>query len=592
MASDSRTLEILLEARDNASKVVNQVSDSVSSFGKNTVGQLKNAKIALAAGLAATTAFAVTSVQAFMESEDAVFGLNAALNNLANTGDNITGVQERVLEFASSLQSMSRFSDEAIVSASTLMLRLGVGTETIQEATQATVDMAAAMQLDLGAAAQAVGLALSYPAEALGRLRRQGIIFTDDQEKMIKGMVDVGKTAEAQRFILDELSDRFSGTASQSAKTFGGQLDVLKNTVNDIQETLGKGFVETLLNLVGGIDNVSARLAEFNTWLQSHQEVVAAIVIAVSTLAVVFGVLLAGALIAAAGTVTLIVAGIALLVGVIVGAAVVIAHHWEGIVFMFQEAANNIVLSVQLMWGAITTFITDIIAGIAGFITSVSTAWSEFWLSTLPFSIGYFIGWISVAIPQMIANFIMWMAVLPIKVALIFTDLVTKAIALLTQLWTWITTNVSSWPGKVQAFLSTLPGIAEEIFIKMQKAIQTKIDEMWQGIKDFGDKVIGVWNSIKDAISGAVSKAAEGVKAGVKGFTSRQFGGFVPQTGLVLLHEGEFVLSKDMQAGRSPVPTGVQQTFNQPITINPTLSGEPDFDLLGYKLAWILRNTR
>jgi len=126
----------------------------------------------------------------------------------------------------------------------------------------------------------------------------------------------------------------------------------------------------------------------------------------------------------------------------------------------------------------------------------------------------------------------------------------------------------------------------------MQKAIQTKIDEMWQGIKDFGDKVIGVWNSIKDAISGAVSKAAEGVKAGVKGFTSRQFGGFVPQTGLVLLHEGEFVLSKDMQAGRSPVPTGVQQTFNQPITINPTLSGEPDFDLLGYKLAWILRNTR
>ena len=63
-------------------------------------------------------------------------------------------------------------------------------------------------------------------------------------------------------------------------------------------------------------------------------------------------------------------------------------------------------------------------------------------------------------------------------------------------------------------------------------------------------------------------------------------------TGLAMLHAGEFVLSKDMLEGRKNIPSQVQNTFNQPINIEATMSSEMDFDLLGYKLAWELRNSR
>jgi len=131
-----------------------------------------------------------------------------------------------------------------------------------------------------------------------------------------------------------------------------------------------------------------------------------------------------------------------------------------------------------------------------------------------------------------------------------------------------------------------------QVFDDVKKGALTKMEELWKGITDWWTKIKDIFTQLGNMVNDTLGKVAQGIEAGKKGFTSRQYGGYVPTTGLAMLHEGEFVVSKDMQAGRSAISSSVSHTYNQPITINPTLSGEPDFDLLGYKLAWVLRNAR
>lgn len=67
-------------------------------------------------------------------------------------------------------------------------------------------------------------------------------------------------------------------------------------------------------------------------------------------------------------------------------------------------------------------------------------------------------------------------------------------------------------------------------------------------------------------------------------------GGFVPRTGLAMLHAGEFVLSKDMLSGRQPAPATVTTTNNTPINIGPVyVQDQTDIDGLAHRLGFMLK---
>ena len=99
---------------------------------------------------------------------------------------------------------------------------------------------------------------------------------------------------------------------------------------------------------------------------------------------------------------------------------------------------------------------------------------------------------------------------------------------------------------------------------------------------------------VVDAIQQFINKAKEAASKAIGGFKIPGFqqGGFVPQTGLGLLHRGEFIASKDMLEGRKQLPTSVSEIFNQPINVQANVSNNLDLDLLGDKLAFALRNSR
>ena len=125
------------------------------------------------------------------------------------------------------------------------------------------------------------------------------------------------------------------------------------------------------------------------------------------------------------------------------------------------------------------------------------------------------------------------------------------------------------------------------------------LDRLTQLFESFKQGVVDILRQIKfprisvgEGVAKVAGKEIKYPTINIDAVSYFQKGGFVGSTGLAMLHAGEFVLSKDMLKGRADIPSQIQNTFNQPINIEATLSNELDFDLLGYKLAWELRNAR
>lgn len=664
MAEESRTLQIVLQARDEASRTIQQVGDAASNLGSTIKDKLKENVVGLGAAFAATSAIVGTSIAAFAESENVALLLDSAIRS---TGGAAGVTAEEMLKLSAALQQQSRFSDEAITSAETLLIRFGnIGKDVIPGATQAVLDLATGMGVDLQTAAMSVGIALSHPAEGIGRLARSIPAFKGALGDTIQKLEESGHHLEAQKLILDTLSTSFGGSAKTSAKSFGGQLDILKNTVNDLQETIGKELVKELVNLTGGFDKVTGQVKVLNEFLKSHHDILLGVVGGLLLLTAGFGVLLVAAMAAAAGaslafvgSIALVLAAIGFLAGVLIvqwGAIMTLAGQLkDSIGVAFQGISDSVMGALASAQESITSFVNSgigIFNAFVAFLNSIPAAVGAFVTSALEFlaqlpaqfgalvllfleQAGFLIGFLSTAIPQMVLDIVTWFSTLPAQLFAIWTVIQTDAVttwnatwlsivALVTQLVndvitflsqlpgavlaifqlvvnsivervtfvaTWIKTELSAWPGRIQGFIATIPTIVGTIFEEAKTAVLNKMAEMFKGVSEWWDKIKGILEGIKNAAEAAISAVARGLAAGAKA-GSRQFGGFVPTTGLALLHAGEFVLSRDMQAGRTPISPSVANNFSQPITINASIQSEPDWDALGFRLAWILRNSR
>lgn len=248
---------------DHADRGSNRAGEAFQRFGRI-------AAAALVATGAAVVAFGVSSAKAFIESENAIAQTEAVLKS---TGQAAGVTSKTVTDLANSLQRQTRYSDETIRSAENMLLTFtNIGQKTFPGATEAVLDMATAMGSDLQSTAIQVGKALQDPVLGATALQRVGVRLTESQKDTIKSLVDVGDAAGAQAIILKELQTEFGGSAKAAGKTFAGQLDILKNQLGEVQESIGevilKGltpFVTKLLTLyesAGGVEGIMTSLAE------------------------------------------------------------------------------------------------------------------------------------------------------------------------------------------------------------------------------------------------------------------------------------------------------------------------------------------
>lgn len=212
----------------------------------------KIATVGLAMG-ATLIAAGVKAVKAAAEQEQATKSLAQAM---VQAGTFTKTALEHNISYASSLQKMTTYSDEAIMGVQRLLTNFGLEGKELDSVTKATLDLAAAKKMDLAAAADLVAKSVGSSTNALSRYGVQ-----------IEGAA--GSTERAQAAVKG-ISALFGGQASAMANTFAGRVDQIKNAVDDLWEMMGNN----LLPIVGLIADTIYKevLPQFEKFLKQINE--------------------------------------------------------------------------------------------------------------------------------------------------------------------------------------------------------------------------------------------------------------------------------------------------------------------------------
>ncbi len=450
----------LRDAENDANGFGSRVVDGMSSVGGAIVASL--AAGAVAGGLA-IGGYLGGAIEAAGEAQDAQTQLNAVIESTHG----VAGVTaDSVNQMASELGLLTRFEDDAIVAGENMLLTFtNVGADVFPTATETMLDMSQALGQNLKTSAMQLGKALNDPVNGITALRKIGVTFADDQVAMAQAMMEVGDIAGAQMMILGELQREFGGSARAAGETFGGQLQVLKNQLGNVQETVGTALLPTLTDLAymlndwlarpetqAWIEAIAAALAGFAQqamaylpvmvqwlqdafgWLEDHQAIVVGVLSALGPAVAVFvytTVLPAiGAFLAAAAPVLVAMAAI--------GAAGYVLYrawteNWGGIRDAVLEVWNSYLLpafNALVDWGR--DRLPDAIAWLA-------QAW-ENWL--LPALVDVF-GWIGENVMPVVMDLFGWLQVnLPAAVAWLADAWQNRLLPALMDVFGWIGENV------------------------------------------------------------------------------------------------------------------------------------------------------
>lgn len=237
-------IRAVITAKDEASAALKNFGNNANSVGDKIASVAKVAGVALLAASAAAVAFGVSSIKAYSESENELTQLNTVLKST----NQVAGVTaQSAIDLSKALQKTTKFSDEQVLSAENLLLTFtAIGKDIFPQATKTVLNMATALGEDTKSASIQLGKALQDPILGITALRRVGVNFSDAQKEVVKNLVETGRKAEAQKLILKELETEFGGSAEAAGGTFAGSLAKLKNSFNDIQETIGLTIVKAL----------------------------------------------------------------------------------------------------------------------------------------------------------------------------------------------------------------------------------------------------------------------------------------------------------------------------------------------------------
>lgn len=258
-------VSLIIEGEDRSQGAFNSAGNSLTKIGQIAAGILTSQVFTkLAQGV---LNFAKSTLTSAMESEEALANLNATIQS---TGGVAGVTADMANDLANSLQNVTRFSDETILNTQSMLLTFTkIGKEVFPDATEAALNMAAKFKTDPTQAAIQLGKALNEPIEGVAALRRVGVQLTDDQEKQIKRFMQLGDVASAQKIILGELNTEFGGLARAMGQTFAGRMDIFKNKLDNIKETIGMALIPVLESLMSKfepfipvIENFAGRISE------------------------------------------------------------------------------------------------------------------------------------------------------------------------------------------------------------------------------------------------------------------------------------------------------------------------------------------
>lgn len=193
------------------------------AFKKNTSDLLKTAtKITAAIGSIASALTFRASIKAAQEQEDAINRLNTSLQL---SGAFSEQASRDLQDYASSLQQVTRFGDEAVLNQLALAKSFGATNTQAKQVVSAAADLAASFGIDLQSATRNVAKTLGGYAGELGEVIPELKNLTQEQLRAGAGV--------------DLLASKFSGAARKEVLTFSGATQQLSNTFGDLLEEIG-----------------------------------------------------------------------------------------------------------------------------------------------------------------------------------------------------------------------------------------------------------------------------------------------------------------------------------------------------------------
>jgi len=244
MAKKEATL--LLNLKTKGEKTIEKTRAALNKLGK-----------AAAVAFAGLTAIGVKAVAAYKEQELSVNKLN---QSLIQQGVYTKELSKEYQNMASDLQKTTTFGDEAIISAQA-QLQSYLGQEKItKELTQATLDFAAAMKVDLKTASRLVGQSIGSQTNALTRYGIQ---------------IDTSATkSEKLAAITKGLSGQFGGQAAAAAQGLGS-LEQFSNAFGDLFEVIGKALAPVIGFFTKQLTSLAVNLQENDGFIRGLNSAVA-----------------------------------------------------------------------------------------------------------------------------------------------------------------------------------------------------------------------------------------------------------------------------------------------------------------------------
>ncbi|MBN2531898.1 MAG: phage tail length tape measure family protein, partial [Spirochaetales bacterium] len=180
---------------------------------------------------------------------------------LVATGHAAGFTELQLKKMAAGMAEFTTYTDEALIEAEGLLLTFTqIGKDIFPQALEAAADMSAMFGQELKQSVIQLGTALNDPIQGIGRLRRIGISFTQEQKEMIKGFVELGDVMSAQQVIIDEINREFGGVARLMGETAVGAFRRLENKWVDLQEKAGQALLEGITPLFEVIEDFIAFL--------------------------------------------------------------------------------------------------------------------------------------------------------------------------------------------------------------------------------------------------------------------------------------------------------------------------------------------
>jgi hypothetical protein len=232
-----------------------ETQKSVSSISKAFDG-LKTVAIA-AAGVFAGRAV-INGINAVIDAasrqQDAVNNLNTALKV---AGDFSEEASRDFQDFASSIQAVTKFGDEAVLEQVALAKAFGATNEQAKLVVEAATELSAATGKSLEEATRQVSKTLGGFAGELGEVNP--LIKSLTKEQLAAG--------EAARVLIQQ----YSGSAAGQVKTFSGATAQLSNSYGDLLEKFGQFIIESPF-VINAINAISDGINLFGNSVEGNRE--------------------------------------------------------------------------------------------------------------------------------------------------------------------------------------------------------------------------------------------------------------------------------------------------------------------------------